>query len=428
MLPKTASKSLIVTLLINFILFGASMTIFGAAIPKIIRLYDWSYSAAGLVLAASSVGYFSSTFISGFLIKRIGGRWLIVTTLIIEGISFLFFARFPSIALNAVLNFLIGFGQGGTEVVSNVAIIRIEQDGKSRLMNLLHSTFCIGAFMGPLGVAGLISSTIGWQSIYPIIGGTIILMSVALFTRRFPDVHEVLTGMPEIPGESANTGETSNDGGNTPVMPGTTWRILLGMYSVLILLYVGLELSISNWSAEFFVVRLGTAEGTGAFMVAILWIGLFIGRFGLSVFYHGTRQEVVLLILNIGSAVFILLMLLSKSLEVSAVLVFLVGLGLSGVYPLIMSLVGKGSHSTVAVGIVSTAGGIGSFSFPFILAYIADAAGLHKALFLCFAVAVVTIILNIVVVALLSNPLKTKPARKKFREVDHTGKGKYSSG
>jgi fucose permease len=173
------------------------------------------------------------------------------------------------------------------------------------------------------------------------------------------------------------------------------------MYSAIILLYVGMELSMSNWSSEFFVVRLGVAEGTGAFMVAVLWIGLFVGRIGLSMFYHGTRQEVVLLVLNIASAVFILLMLFSKSLAASAVLVFLVGLGLSGVYPLVMSLVGKGSRSTVAVGIVSTAGGIGSFSFPYILAFIADFAGLYRAFFLCVAVAGVTVVLNILVISLI---------------------------
>ncbi len=401
MLPKTASKSLFVGLVVNFILFGASMTIFGAAIPKIIRLYDWSYSAAGLVLAASSVGYLCSTFISGFLIRKIGGRWLVVSTLIVDGVSFLFFARFPSVALNVGLNFLIGFGQGGTEVVSNIAVIQMERDGKSRLMNLLHSSFCIGAILGPLGVASFLGSAVSWQIIFPIIGGAIILMAVVLFTRRFPDVGEVTPRAPEIAGETAVSGAGDTGGYSSPVTNLSTRRILLFMFSMLMLLYVGMELSMSNWSAEFFVIRLGVAEGTGAFMVAILWFGLFIGRLGLSMFYHGTRQEMVLLILNMASAVFILLMLFSKSLAVSAVLVFLVGLGLSGVYPLVMTLVGKGTRSTVAVGIVSTAGGIGSFSFPFILAYIADAAGLHRAFFLCFAVAGVTVVLNAIIVSLI---------------------------
>ncbi len=395
MLPKNASKPLFITLLVNFVLFGASMTIFGASIPKIIRLYDWSYSAAGLVLAASAIGYFISTFISGFLIKYVGGRWVVVITLIVAGASFLFFARFPSVAMNFALNFLIGFGQGGTEVVSNVTIIRMEQDGKSRLMNLLHASFCIGAFIGPLGVAGLIGSTVGWQLIFPIVGGAILLTAAALFFRKFPDVKDITPPAPEIPGELTVTGRESRIGNNA------MRRVLLGMYSALILLYVGIELSMSNWSAEFFVVRLGTAEGTGAFMVALLWVGLFAGRIGLSLFYHGTRQEVVLFVLTSASALLILLMLFSESPAASAILMFLVGLGLSGIYPLVMTLVGKGSRSTVAVGIVTTAGGVGSLSFPYILALIADTAGLYRAFFLCFAVAGITAGLTFAVILLI---------------------------
>ena len=65
-----------------------------------------------------------------------------------------------------------------------------------------------------------------------------------------------------------------------------------------------------------------------------------------------------------------------------------------------MSLVGKKSQSTVAVGIVSTAGGLGSFSFPFILAAIADRTGLYLAFYFCLAVGAVMVILTAVIVAL----------------------------
>ena len=177
--------------------------------------------------------------------------------------------------------------------------------------------------------------------------------------------------------------------------------MLLAMYTTVILLYVGVELSMSNWSAEFFVTHLGSASGTAALMVAILWLGLFVGRVGLSFFYHGTRQEMVLLALNAASTFFLLLMLLSRSFVASSIFVFLIGVGLSGVYPLVMSLVGKGTQSTVAVGIVSTGGGVGSFAFPFIMAFIADRVGLHRAFYFCLFVGVAIVLLNLIVLALL---------------------------
>ena len=370
-------------------MFGASMTVFGATIPSIIRLYDWSYSTAGVVLAASAVGYFSSTFISGFLVKKIGSRWMVVSTLLLEGVSFLFFARFPSIALNTLLNFLIGFGQGGTEVVSNVTVIRYERDGKSRLMNLLHASFCVGAFAGPIGVASLVSSAIGWKLVFPSIGVVILIITAVFLTQKFPDNH-IADDMRLAP----PPGEVSAD---SHARPSSGWKLLLAMYVLMILLYVGIELSMSNWSAEYFVARLESSESVGAMMVAVLWIGLFVGRLGLSFFYHGTRQELVLLALNAASAFFLFCMLLSSSLVASTLYVFLIGIGLSGVYPLVMSLVGKSSQSTVAVGLVSTGGGIGSFSFPFILAFIADRLGIHRAFYFCLFVGVAMVLLTGVV-------------------------------
>ena len=52
-------------LLFNFLVFGISVTIYGAIVPTVIREFEWSYLATGVVLAAASVGYFASSFISG---------------------------------------------------------------------------------------------------------------------------------------------------------------------------------------------------------------------------------------------------------------------------------------------------------------------------------------------------------------------------
>lgn len=403
MLPRGTDKSLFWLLTFNFILFGASMTIFGAAIPEIIRTYAWSYSEAGVVLAAGAVGYFTSTFLLGFLLKRTGPKLLLCATLLLEGAAFLFFARHPSVLINVMLNFLIGFGQGGTEVVSNVVVIKMERDGKSRLMNLLHAGFCVGAFMGPVGVAGLIYSRFGWNGIFPMVGVIIIAIAGIL-------------GMPKYPGAAR---ERADDDRNSRIGR----RMLIGLYVFIILLYVGIELSMSNWSAEFFVTHLGSTSRYGALMVAALWVGLFVGRIALSFFYHGTRQEIVLLWQSLVSACFILLLLLSNSQALSTVIVFFVGIGLSGVYPLVMSLVGKSSQSTVAVGFVSTGGGIGSFSFPFILALIADSVGLHRAFYFCFGVAIAMVLLTLVVVFLrrpMLDALKTKPGRQQLGEIQQS--------
>ena len=58
-------------------------------------------------------------------------------------------------------------------------------------------------------------------------------------------------------------------------------------------------------------------------------------------------------------------------------MIFALGLGYSGLYPIVMAIAGRTFRSSAAVGMVSTSAGIGSFSFPFLLAAVSQAAGLR---------------------------------------------------
>ena len=68
---ESTDRRLYIGLLANFILFGIVLSIRGATVPTLVRTYGWSYPVTGIVLAASSVGYFISTFASGFLMRRV---------------------------------------------------------------------------------------------------------------------------------------------------------------------------------------------------------------------------------------------------------------------------------------------------------------------------------------------------------------------
>lgn len=392
MLKDSKERNLYYTLTANFVLFGISLTIFGAVIPEAIRQYSWSYTSTGIILAASAVGYFLSSFVSGHIIRSFGAKRLIVIALCIEAVSLFFFAQTPSVALNVALNFAIGIGHGGTEVTSNYAAIQMERDGTSRLMSFMHAAFCVGAFLGPLGVAGLLQSRLGWELIFQVMGGSLIIMGLILTFLKFPE-HCVRVGRSE-PTADSHTGSSTS---NKRVIQGHGGRFLLAGLILTIFLYVGIELGMSNWSAEFFVDHLGTSSRIGAAMVALLWAGLLIGRVSISFFYKGKKQEILLVFLSILSGISLLLLLLSTNIVLSIISVFSMGLGLSGAYPLTMTLVGKNTKSTVAIGYVTTGGGLGSFSFPFILAYIADRTSLHNAFFFFLAVnaAMVLILIGI---------------------------------
>ena len=354
----TAHRRLYIFFLAGFAVFGMIFTIVGAALPQLIRDYQWSYAATGIVLAASAVGYFLSTFFCGHLVQRIPAKAVLVTGLAIGAVSVSLFGRSPSPWLNLGLNLAIGLCQGAMELVANLEIIHMERDGQSRLMNLLHATFCIGAIAGPSAV-GYISGT-GASMLSVFLAAGILLVAMA-----------VLFGFVRFPRTSQEKGSTRGPGLRLMREP------ILVLLTLLLLVYVGTEIGVFSWSSEYFVQVLGSAASQGAYAVALVWGGLFVGRLAVSFWYKGRRQEVLMLALSIFSAAMLLVVLLVHSTPAVVIALFLTGLGFSGFYPLAMSVVGRYYKSGVAVGTAATGGAAGSIMFPFLMSILSQTIGIR---------------------------------------------------
>jgi fucose permease len=376
------TRRLYVLFLAGFVIFGILFTIIGAALPQIIRTFHWSYTLTGVVLAASAIGYFLSTFLCGFLVQRFSPRTVLVTGLLLIAVCMLFFMRWRSPWLNLALNLMIGLGQGTIEVVTNLEVIHMERKGQSRLMNLMHAAFSVGAIVGPAAVGILMSVGLRGTVVFLAAAGPIALMALLFGTARFPrlaqeDEHGQRQGLRLL---------------RSPIL------LLLTLF---LLLYIGAELGVSTWVSEYFVKVLSTTASTGAYSVSLFWMGLFAGRLGVSVLYRGTRQEYLLLGLSLLAAVSLGFVLLAGSTAAVAVGVFLTGLGLSALYPLVMTMVGRYFKSGVAVGTVAAGGGLGSFTFPFLMAVVSESIGLRGGFWFYLGLTLVLVVLSLAVLAMV---------------------------
>jgi fucose permease len=374
------TRRLYVFFLAGFAVFGILFTIIGAALPQIIRTFHWSYALTGVVLAANAVGYFLSTFFCGFLVQKFPPRRVLVSGLLLIAVSLLFFMRWPSPWLNLVLNLMIGLGQGAIEVVTNLEVIHMERKGQSRLMNLLHAAFSVGAIVGPAAVGILMGAGLRGTIVFTAAAGPVLLMALLFGTARFPGIAQ------------------EDEHGQKHGLRLLRSPILLLM-TLFLLLYVGAELGVSTWVSEYFVKVHSTTTSTGAYSVSLFWMGLFVGRLGVSVLYRGTRQEYLVLGLSLLAAASLGLVLLVSSTAAVAVGVFLTGLGLSALYPLAMNLVGRYFRSGVAVGTVANGGGVGSFTFPFLMAVVSESIGLRGGFWFYFGLTLILVVLSLVIVS-----------------------------
>jgi fucose permease len=362
-----SQRGLFISLFGTFALFGTSMTMVGASLPKILGDFHWSYSAAGAVIASSAAAYFIGSVFAGKVLKAIGAKRTVVAGLAACVVGLAFFAASPSFLVNLLLNILIGAGQGLIEPAVNWAALRMDEDGSGRAMNLMHGAFSIGAVAGPLALGLIMASGLSWTILFRAIAFLFAVLCVALAIMPFSRLGGVDAGAEARPRGAKIVREPA---------------FYLGF--VCLLLYVGAEIGISNWIAEYFVRIFSAGPAFASLTVSLFWIGVLAGRFGVPALYHGTRQEVVLVassILLVASVAILSALGFAAtggSLWAPAALTFLAGLGCSIIYPTVISLVGVSCRKdqAEAVSFSVAGGGVGLFAFPFLMSWISQGYGM----------------------------------------------------
>jgi len=392
-------RGLFLAIFALFTLFGTSMTIIGATLPKILANFHWDYLIAGIVIGAGAVAYFVSTFVAGYLVKHWGAKAtiLLALTLIVAGLAF--FATTPDAAANTALSALIGLGQGGLEVGVNATILHMDARNTGRPMNLLHGAFAIGAIVGPLAVGLLLQGGVDWAAVYRGMAVVFVLLAALM----------AFVALPSVQPAAAEHGAEPERLSASPAY----WLSFFALF-----LYVGVELGLSNWIAEYFVAVFAYSPDASAMLVSLFWMGVLAGRFGVPLLYRGSRADIALIGSSALAAASIVLLMLLGYAEPSAIVVeagmallFLAGLGCSIYYPTVMTLLGARfpQAQSQAIGFAATGGGVGSFVFPFLMSSIAQNWGI-RAGFATYAVFAVAMTVAAVWLALAVNKGRKAPA------------------
>lgn len=367
-------RGLFIGLFAAFTLFGTSMTIVGAALPKILRDFHWLDGTVGAVIASAAAGYVLASLASSAVMKRLGAKATLLCGLAACVAGLAFFASSPSFLANLLLNALIGVGQGLIEPVVSWAALRMDDEGAGKPMNLMHGAFAIGAVAGPVALGLLMTTGLDWTMLYRAIAALFALIALALAALSFSPLGETHAAAPARAGEPGSAPRAASKGA-------AYW---LGF--ACLLLYVGTEIGISNWIAEYFVRIFAAGPAFASLTVSLFWIGLLAGRLGVPALYKGRRQEFVLVassILLVASTAALCALGFASgpggALWAPAAATLLAGLGCSIIYPTVISLVGISCKDAQAeaVSLSISGGGVGLFAFPFLMSWIAQAFGIR---------------------------------------------------
>ncbi len=390
MLPRDrGSRSLFAALVMHIGVMGGAVAAIGALIPQMIRDLGWSYTHAGLVVAAGSAAFVLSTTAAGFVMPRLGVRLTVTAGLGLEALGLLLFGAWPSIAVSALIYAVLGVGFGAMEVAGNDLTISMERAGRGQLMNLVHAGFAVGGIVVTWATSWFLAGGGDWRLVYRMLSAATLLAALFLLTRP---ALAVGGGVRVAGGPQARRSGGGRDRSLALLM------VILPAMGV----YVGIELGMAAWTSEFVVAAVGGSVAQGARVVSLYWVGLCAGRVGAAILHRGTRHARVILVLAAVAVTGLAITVPAGAIGWVAAGAVLTGVGLSALYPLLILLAGSEypTRRSQAMGLTSACGGLGSMLVPLVITVVADAFGIRSGMLVYLVLAVILSALSAALLAM----------------------------
>jgi fucose permease len=348
-----------------FILLGLTSGISGVLIPSQMADYRVDKVTIGVMFFTFSAGYVLSGVANGSLIRWLGARGqLSLGVAVFVCLSYGVGLR-PSFALLLIANVGLGFGTGIMDAGLNAYLTTMP--GHTALLNLLHAFFGVGALIGPVLATAVLHGHRPWQDVYLLLataGLPVLIGILALFPRRVAPVVE--------------------DDHSAP-LGAALRRPAVWLGAAFLCLYVGIEVTVGNWSFSLLTQQKGAGELVAGYVVSGYWLGLTLGRFLLNA--AATRAGIGVLgmmygcLVGVGAAT--VLTWLGPSEAVVMIGFGLIGFFLGPVFPTTIAVLPRLIPNRLvptAVGLLVGASVVGGAAFPWLAGALAQGFGLGSLL------------------------------------------------
>lgn len=356
----------IVIALVSFVSIGLPDAVLGVAWPSMQETFGRSREELGAVLFSSGAGYIVSGLISGRAIALLGvGRVLILSTALVTT-GLLGYALAPVFAMVLLLGALIGLGSGAVDSGLN---FYAAENFSNRIMNLLHAFFGFGAMIGPIVMAGVLSTGVAWRWGYVLVGATTLMMTVLFIGTR---------GIWTAGGAGAR-----HEDGKSPEPPSAPVRVvirhpLVWLQIAVFLFTTGVEFTAGQWAYTVLVERLGVETGVAGVWVGLYWGSMAVGRLLLGGLSRTIGDRRLILFGSWGMLLAALLFTSSAPpIAIAGLLLF--GLSEGPLFPTLMSLTPARLGSAVAlhaIGFQVSAAVLGGAILPTIAGLLSTRIGL----------------------------------------------------
>jgi fucose permease len=348
-------KALTASAYLSMFFLGIANALIGAAARNI----GLTPFQIGLFLTVQNIGFMIGVSVAGALADSYDKPRILFAGSLILAVSFFTFYLTGLLWLNLIIMLLIGLGVGSYEGVTDPMLLEMHDERQSLHININHFFVTFGSILMTIY---LIYLQMNWRRSLTEAAVAVLVLAAFFALARLksePSQADYLDRLRVLSRE----------------------RLVVVLF-VATLLVVGVELGTTGIVTTYLMELQGFTQETSKIGLLTFLVGMASGRLIIG-FLVRSDQAVRYILLLFGLAtVFFGLMVTLQLREWSYVTIFLAGLAMSALVPLIITLAGQAypEMAGTVTGSIKVAIPIGGIVIPFIMSLVAEAASLQAAM------------------------------------------------
>jgi fucose permease len=347
---------------IAFIALGMPDGLLGVGWPSIRAGFSIPLDAIGMFLTASVIGYMTSSFLSGFLLARLGVGRMLAASCLLTGLALIGYTFAPAWWLMVLLGVFAGLGAGAIDAGLNTYVAAHFGEG---LMQWLHASWGIGITTGPIIMTLGLTALNTWHFGYRVVGGFQLALAACF----------VLTLAMWNTNHTPSNGEAQKKLTDYKTPLGETLRQPQVWLSILLFfLYVGAETALGTWTYTLLTESRGVQPTLAGFFAGSYWFTFTIGRILAGVVANRVGVNKLVTGGLVGALLGVGLLIWNPSEIANVIAVAVIGVSIAPIFPAMMSGTSRrvGDHFAAnTIGMQMAATGFGIAVIPSLMGVLA---------------------------------------------------------
>lgn len=355
-----------------FVLVGLGAGVNGVLLVAQIDDYGVDRTTIGATFFTGSAGFVLAGAMAGPLVHRWGYRTTLVAGAVVYVIAGACVATRPAFAVFVLLQLGVGYATGLLESVLNAYLAELPR--AATLLNRLHAFFGVGALLGPLVAAALLTVA-SWPVVVLLLAAVGIPLAAAVRATYPPRETE-----PADPTETSVVPDAGPGRGGVALVRAAVRQPAILLAATMLTLYVGLELGVGNWAFGYLVEARDLSDLQAGYVVSGYWLGLTLGRFLISPLAarRGLTPVGTTYACLVGISAAAALTWAAPYAAVAAVGLALLGFFLGPIFPTTMAVLPQLTSARLvptAVGVVNAGSVVGGAALPWATGLVGEEVG-----------------------------------------------------